>query len=407
MAIDPWETAQGQLELASKRLSLDAFLHARLSQPDRIVEVSLPVTMDDGSVRVFSGFRVQHNNIRGPYKGGLRYHPDVDMSEVKALSFWMTMKNALIDVPFGGGKGGVAVDPKKLSASELERLTREFARKLYPVIGPTTDVPAPDVNTNGQIMMWIRDEYEKIAGKQSPAVVTGKSLDNGGSEGRTEATGLGGSFALEALMQLKGESLKGKTVAIQGFGNVGSYFAEYAIELGCKVVAVSDSKGTLYMNQGIKDIKAIEKHKKATRSLEGFPGAEYLDPSAVMLLDVDILVPAALENSITIDNVNDIRATTIVEMANGPTTPEADAILNEKGIMVIPDILANSGGVAVSYFEWFQNMNDENWGKDDVFSKLKAKMTAAAEATFASAVKNSCSLREAAYMVSISRLADK
>lgn len=407
MSTNPWETAQGQLERAAQKLSLDALLHARLSQPDRVVEVSVPIVMDNGSVRMFSGFRVQHNNIRGPYKGGLRYHPDVDMSEVKALSFWMTMKNALIDVPFGGGKGGIAVDPKVLSDSELQRLTREFTRKIYPVIGPSLDVPAPDVNTNGKIMMWIRDEYEKIAGKQAPAVVTGKALDNGGSEGRTEATGLGGSYALEAIMKLKGESLKGKTVAIQGFGNVGSYFAEYAIGLGCTVVAVSDSKGTLYIEKGISDIKAIEKYKKETGSFNGFPGSEYLDAAAVLSLDVEILVPAALENAITLDNVNEIKATTIVELANGPTTPEADAVLNEKGIMVIPDILANSGGVAVSYFEWFQNMNDESWSKDDVFTKLKTKMMAAAQATFESAVTNSCSLRDAAYLVAIGRLGQK
>ena len=405
MSINPWHTAQEQLENATDRLDLDPLLHARLSQPDRIVEVSLPVTMDDDSVRVFTGFRVQHNNIRGPYKGGLRYHPHVDMHEVKALSFWMTMKNALIDVPFGGGKGGIAVDPKQLSVGELERLTREFTRKLFPVIGPALDVPAPDVNTSGQIMRWIRDEYETLAGKQAPAVVTGKSIDNGGSEGRTEATGLGGSFALAELMRLSGDTLKGKTVAIQGFGNVGSYFAEYAMGLGCIVVAVSDSKGTLYKQSGLNDVKAIEKYKKDTKSLDGFPGADYLSAEAVLSLDVDILVPAALENSITIDNVGDIKATVIVEMANGPTTPDADSVLNERGVMVIPDILANSGGVAVSYFEWFQNMNDESWTKEDVFEKLKQKMTSAAQATFASAVENSCSLREAAYLVAIQRLA--
>jgi glutamate dehydrogenase/leucine dehydrogenase len=404
MHINPWETAQGQLERAAKRLSLDPLLHARLSQPDRIIEVSLPITMDNGSVRVFHGFRVQHNNIRGPYKGGLRYHPDVDMQEVKALSFWMTMKNALIDVPFGGGKGGIAVNPKELSIGELERLSREFARKLFPVIGPILDVPAPDVNTNGQIMSWIRDEYEKIAGKPAPAVVTGKPLTNGGSQGRTEATGLGGSYALEQIMRIKGETLEGKTIAIQGFGNVGSFFAEFARSLGCVIVAISDSKGTLYMKDGIEDIAAVELHKKETRSLKDFPGSEYLSADAVLGLDVDILVPAALENAITIENVESIKARTIVEMANGPTTPEADAVLNQNGITVIPDILANAGGVAVSYFEWYQNMHQENWSKDEVFKKLEEMMHSAAQAVYTEAGKTSVSLRDAAYMVAISRL---
>ncbi|TSC61022.1 MAG: glutamate dehydrogenase (NAD(P)+) [Parcubacteria group bacterium Athens0416_74] len=223
MHANPWLTAKSQLEKAHQRLGLSPLLHSRLSEPDRIVEVSLPLTMDDGSVRRFDGFRVQHNNIRGPYKGGLRYHADVDMDEVKALSFWMTMKNALVDVPFGGGKGGIAVNPKELSEGELERLTREFARKLTPVIGPEIDVPAPDVNTNAKIMGWIRDEYEKSVNASSPAVITGKAVANGGSEGRTEATGLGGSFVLDEILQLYGDQLKGKTVAIQGFGNVGSF----------------------------------------------------------------------------------------------------------------------------------------------------------------------------------------
>lgn len=403
MKNNPWESAQRQLELATARLSLDPMLHARLSEPDRIVEVSLPVAMDDGSVRVFDGFRVQHNNLRGPYKGGLRYHPQVDMSEVKALSFWMTMKNAVIDVPFGGGKGGIAVDPKKLSAGELERLSREFARKLFPVIGPNMDVPAPDVNTNGTIMSWIRDEYEKIAGAQAPAVITGKPLSSGGSEGRTEATGLGGAYALDEILAIRGDAKKGKRVAIQGFGNVGSYLACYLVEQGHLVVAVSDSRSAILNDSGF-DIDALEKYKAEHGTFADFPGARAIEREEILSLEVDIAVPAALENAITEENAHSIQALYVLEMANGPTTPAADLILNERGITVIPDILANSGGVAVSYFEWYQNMHGEVWTKNDVFKKLEEKMRAAAAAVAAQAKGRSVTLREAAYLVAIERL---
>jgi glutamate dehydrogenase/leucine dehydrogenase len=404
MNANPWKTAQAQLEKAAKQITLDELLHARLSQPDRIVEVSMPIRMDDGSVRVFDGFRVQHNNIRGPYKGGLRYHSQVDMGEVKALSFWMTMKNALVDVPFGGGKGGIVVNPKELSEGELERLTREFARRLQPVIGPELDVPAPDVNTNGKIMGWIRDEYEKGVGHAAPAVVTGKSVGAGGSEGRTEATGLGGSYALDEVVKLRGESLKGKTVAIQGFGNVGSYIAEYAQKLGCIVVALSDSKGGIYNPDGIADLKAVEAHKKQTGALTNFPETRAIAHDDVLTLPVDIIVPSALENALTAENAADVKAHIILEMANGPTTPEADEIFRAKGITVIPDILANSGGVAVSYFEWYQNMHGEQWKKEDVFKKLDEKMRAAANSVFKTARERDITLRDAAFIVAIQRL---
>ena len=416
---NPWERAQEQLHAAARHLTLDPLLRARLEQPDRVIEVSIPITMDDGSVRVFDGFRVQHNNILGPYKGGLRYHPKVDMDEVKALSFWMTMKNAVVDVPFGGGKGGIAVDPKKLSEGELERLTREFTRKLAPVIGPTLDVPAPDVNTNGKIMNWIRDEYARVEGEDAPAVVTGKPLEQGGSEGRPEATGLGGSYALQALMRALGKSPVGMTVAIQGFGNVGSFLAQFLQESGFLIVALSDSKGGIYVPRGIKDLKAVETCKERSGRLAGCycvgsvcdltnmesMGGRDISPEEVLTLPVDIIVPAALENAITEENADDIKASIVLEMANGPTTLEADAMLAKRGITVIPDILANAGGVAVSYFEWYQNMHQESWRKEDVFQKLKEKMEPASLAVYQASLEYKTSLREAAYIVALKRLA--
>lgn len=419
MHANPWQTAKAQLERVHARTPIDPLLYARLSEPERIIEVSLPVTMDDGSIRRFDGFRVQHNNIRGPYKGGLRYHQNVDMDEVKALSFWMTMKNALVDVPFGGGKGGVAVNPKDLSEAELERLTRAFARALTPVLGPSVDVPAPDVNTNGKIMAWIRDEYERVSGTSAPAVVTGKPVGSGGSEGRTEATGLGGSFVLDELLKLRGDSIKGKTVAIQGFGNVGSYIARYVHDLGGTVVALSDSKGGIYVPTGIPDIEAVEACKEQSGMLAGCYcvgsvcdiknqaalGGRHVSPDEVLTLPVDIVVPAALENAITIDNARSIKAAYVLEMANGPTTEEADAVLHDHGITVIPDILANAGGVAVSYFEWYQNMHDETWEKARVFRLLEEKMRAAVRAVDETAKAHGVSLRDAAYMKSLERLA--
>lgn len=402
---NPWLTAKAQLARVQDASGASKELLARLSEPDRIIQESLNVQMDDGSTKTFEAFRVQHNNIRGPYKGGLRYHPDVDMDEVKALSFWMTMKCAVVDVPFGGGKGGVAVNPKELSQSELERLTRAFARELYPYIGPTVDVPAPDVNTNGRIMAWLRDEYEKLSGQPSPGVVTGKPIESGGSEGRTEATGLGGSYALDEVLRVSGILKTGQTVAIQGFGNVGSFLAQYLIEKGYRVVGLSDSKSAIFSQEGLKDIKDIEAYKAKTGSLKDYPGSENISQGSILTLDVDILVPAALENAITKENAPDIKAKIILEMANGPTTREADEILKEKGVMVIPDILANAGGVVVSYFEWYQNMHSEKWSKEDVFQKLEQKMRTAAGGVFTTAQKHDVTLRDAAYLVALQRLA--
>lgn len=417
--MNPWERAKEQLRSASAHLDLSPAFLEKLETPDRVIELSVPVEMDDGRTEVFEGYRIQHNNARGPYKGGLRYHAKVDMDEVKALAFWMTIKNAVIDVPFGGGKGGVQVDPKKLSKDELERLTRSFTRALAPSIGPEVDVPAPDVNTTPLMMSWIRDEYAKVVGKDAPAVVTGKPVEVGGSEGRVEATGLGGSYALVALLELFGKKVPAMSVAIQGFGNVGSYLARYLQESGFSIVALADSKGGLYIPGGISDLSAVRECRERSGKLAGCYcvgsvcdlstmealGGREVSPERVLTLPVDIASPAALENAITGENAGDIEAGVVLEMANGPTTREADEILNAKRILVIPDILANSGGVAVSYFEWFQNMHDERWERKDVFRRLEEKMKAAAAAVYAASQKHRVPLREAAYIVALERLA--
>lgn len=418
MPNNPWERALSQLHSAASHLKLSAAFLERMEKPDRVIEVSIPVTMDDGRTETFRGYRVQHNNTRGAYKGGLRYHPKVDMDEVKALAFWMTMKNAIVDVPFGGGKGGIAVDPKKLSEGELERLTRGFTRELSKYIGPEIDVPAPDVNTNAKIMAWIRDEYSRVVGKDSPAVVTGKPVGAGGSEGRTEATGLGGFYALMEILRLSRREYRGRTVAIQGFGNVGSFLAGYMKEAGFKIVALSDSKGGLYIPSGIADLKAVAECKERSGKLAGCYcigsvcdlgnmeplGGRDISSQEVLELPVDVIVPAALENAITKENAGKVQASIVLEMANGPTTREADEILDTRHVLVIPDILANSGGVAVSYFEWYQNMHSETWLKDEVFGKLREKMDAATRAVYDAHKEYGVSLREAAYIVALTRL---
>ncbi len=417
---NPWQRALKQFQSAVQQTKIDPLLVLQLENPDRVMEVSLPLRMDDGTARVFQGFRVQHNNIRGPYKGGLRYHPQVDMDEAKALAFWMTIKNAVVGVPFGGGKGGIAVNPKELSSGELERLTREFTRKLAPIIGPEVDVPAPDVNTNGAIMTWIADEYGKVTGKAHPAVVTGKPIANGGSEGRTEATGLGGSYVLQHLLKKRKLDPKNMTVAIQGFGNVGSYLARYLHEAGFKVVALSDSKGGIYVPKGIESIEAVEACKEKKGMLAGCYcigsvcdvnnkkaiGAKEISSDEILTLPVDIVVPAALENAITEKNARNIKASIILEMANGPTTLEADAILKKKDITVIPDVLTNAGGVAVSYFEWEQNRKNEHWKKADVFARLQKLMEVATDTVIRVSKKRKVSLREAAYITAVDRIAD-
>ncbi len=380
----------------------------QLEKPQKIVEVNFPVQMDNGEVKIFRGFRVQFNNARGPYKGGIRFHPQVDLSEVKALAAWMTIKCAVADIPFGGGKGGVIVDPKKLSEGELERLSRAYVRAIYQDIGPDLDVPAPDVNTNPQIMSWMLAEYRKMSNVKTQnskvlATFTGKPLDGGGSEGRVEATGQGGVFVIASLAQkLKMENSKLK-IAVQGFGNVGYNFAKLASEVGFKVIAVSDSKGAVANKEKL-DIEEITAWKKETGSVVGFPGTKNVTNEELLELPVDILVPAALENVINAENAKDIKAKAIIEMANGPITPEADEVLEKRGIISVPDVLANSGGVIVSYFEWRQNRKGERWSKDVVFAKLQEKITRAFEDVWKEAEQKKVSLREAAYALAISRI---
>jgi glutamate dehydrogenase/leucine dehydrogenase len=416
-----WHQAQQQLAKMAEKINLDPLLHAHLAEPERVIQVSLPFRKDNGEVITVKGYRVQHNSHNGPYKGGLRFHPEVAMDEVKALAFWMTMKTALIDIPFGGGKGGITIDPKSLSESELEALTRLFTRRIAHAIGPDKDIPAPDVNTNPKIMSWIVDEYSKHVGKKTLAVVTGKPIENGGSAGRTEATGLGGAYALLELTNRLGLDPSKLTVAIQGFGNVGYYAAYFLQKYGFKVVALSDSKGGIYIPNGVADIEQVEKCKQEKGYLAGcycvgsVCDIRYKDqvkgqditPEELLELPVDILVPAALGNVITEKNAEKIKAKIILEMANGPTTAEADVILKKKNVTVIPDILANAGGVAVSYFEWYQNVHKEKWTKDDVFTKLKKKMVKATNEVWKSQEEYKTTMRDAAYITALKQLEKK
>lgn len=423
-----FDSAIRQLKKAASGAGIDENFIDLLSLPERTITVTIPLKKDSGQIKMMKGYRVQYNNLLGPYKGGLRFHPKVDMDEVSALGFWMMIKNAIADVPFGGGKGGIEVDPKNLSQTELERLTREFTKKLALNIGPTQDVPAPDVNTNSKIMDWIADEYVKqlkvnngqlkINENKMKAVVTGKSVGKGGSLGREQATGLGGFFIIEQLVKKLGLK-KPLTVAIQGFGNVGSNFAEILFKNGYKVVALSDVKGGIFDSKGIgfnvtmvKQCR-LEKGVLAgcycigsvcdiARKYEGTIANEDL-----LKLPVDILIPAALENVITKKNAKDIQAKIVFEMANGPTTYEADQILSKKNILVVPDVLANSGGVTVSYFEWYQNMHGEDWSLEKVNSKLKEKMEDAFEEIWKIHQEKRVSYRIAAYILALRRLSIK
>lgn len=400
---NPFQTAQEQLEAAAQTAKLDRDKVEQLKQPDRYTEISIPLHMDDGSQKIFTGFRSQHNNARGPYKGGIRYHQQVNLDEVRALSFWMSFKNAVVNVPFGGGKGGIIVNPKELSVAELERLSRGWVQKVYPLLGPELDVPAPDVNTDGQIMGWMLDEYQKLTGNKSMATFTGKDVSNGGSEGRTEATGFGGGYVLKQAIYHGLVTGEQKTIAIQGFGNVATYLAESVKDMGFKIVALSDSKGGIYNEQGI-DLGAAEQHKKDTRALKDLVGTKNITNEELLELDVAVLVPAALENVLTAENATKIKADFILEMANGPTTPEADAVFSEKGIPVIPDILANSGGVATSYYEWYQNMHNEKWSKDDVLKKLEQQMTQAFNDVLEKKTQYNTTFRTGAYILAAERI---
>lgn len=399
---NPFKNALAQLNKAVRAKTFPAALVERLSKPDREIVVSIPVTMDDGSVAHFEGYRVQHNNARGPYKGGIRFHPQADLDEVRALAFWMTMKTAVADMPMGGGKGGVTVDPKRLSQGELERLARGWVLMLWRDLGPQVDVPAPDVNTTPQIMRWMVDEYETLSGDKSRASFTGKPVEYGGSEGRSAATGMGGYYVFETLKERAGVR-DGATVAIQGMGNVGGHAAKIFREHGYTVVAMSDSKGGIHASEGL-DPDAVEAYKKEHGSLKGFPGAEEISNEALLELDADVVVPAALENQITDANAGRIKAKLVLELANGPTTPEADELLFSRGVRVVPDILANAGGVIVSTFEWQQNLKGERWSEEEVLGKLKQTLAVQADVVWKKAEELSVSLRTAAFVVALERL---
>ena len=402
--INPFENALLQLSRANAAKAFPAELVERLTHPNREIRVSIPVRMDDGSLRVFEGYRVEHSNARGPYKGGIRFHQDTDISEVKALALWMTMKCAVAGIPMGGGKGGVTVDPKTLSKGELERLSRGWVRALSDVLGPKKDVPAPDVNTTPEIMAWMSDEFGKITGDTSGAVITGKPLDKGGSEGRGTATAQGGFYVFEALREKLGLPEKCRVV-IQGFGNAGDHAADLWTKAGHAVIAVSDSKGAIVSDAGL-DIDAVTAHKKATGSVVGMTGTRTITNDELLALECDLLIPAALENQIRADNAASIKAKAVMELANGPTTPEADDALFARGVAVVPDILFNAGGVTVSTFEWEQNLKGEHWSEADVFAKLKIIMDREANQIYATAQSLNTDLRRAAFVVALGRLAE-
>jgi len=404
--LNPFVIAQKQLDNAAKIMKLDPAIHQFLREPMRVLEVSIPVKMDDGTTKVFKGFRVQYNDARGPTKGGIRFHPEETLDTVKALSAWMTWKTAMTDLPYGGAKGGIICDPKKMSQGELERLSRGYIRAIGRFIGAEKDIPAPDVYTTPQIMAWMMDEYSKIVGYNEPGMITGKPLTVGGSLGRGDATAKGGMYCLrEAGKHLKMDLSKA-TVSIQGYGNAGQYAHKLVEEMHkSKVVAVSDSKGGIYSEKGLKysDVMA---HKEKTGSVINYPGAKNITNDELLELNVDVLIPAAIENVLTSKNADKVKAKVIVELANGPTTPEADEIFYKKNILVIPDFLANAGGVTVSYFEWVQNINGYYWPEDRVYQELDAKMTKAFWDVMESMKKYKVNPRIAAYIVSVGRVAD-
>ncbi len=403
--INPWEVAQRQFDLAADRLSLDPGLRRVLREPRRELTVHFPVKMDDGSVQVFTGYRVQHNVGRGPAKGGIRYHQDVSLDEVKALAMWMTWKCAVVAIPYGGGKGGVIVDPKKLSLKEIEALTRRFTTEIEVLIGPERDIPAPDVNTNAQVMAWMMDTYSMHAGYTVPGVVTGKPISLGGSEGRNEATARGAVYCIVEAADQLGMDLKRARVAVQGFGNAGSIAARLIADEGSSVVAVSDSTGGIQRPDGL-DIDRVIAWKNEHGTVQGFPGARDVTNADVLEVDCDILIPAALENQITARNARAISAKVIAEAANGPTTPEADEILFDRGVFMIPDILCNAGGVTVSYFEWVQDLNRDHWSERIVNAKLKDIMVRAFGETLHLAHQEEVNMRTGAYLLAVQRVAD-
>lgn len=389
---------------AARILNLEPGIWKILTHPKRQIIVSCPVQMDNGEIEVFTGYRVQYNITLGPAKGGIRYHPDVSLDEVTALAAWMTWKCAVAHIPFGGGKGGIICDPTRMSRRELEALTRRYVAEIIDAIGPERDVPAPDVNTNEQIMAWFMDTYSMHVGHTATAVVTGKPIELGGSLGRREATGRGVMIVTREAAKHLGFSLKGSTIAVQGFGNVGSVSADLCAQAGAKIVAVTDWKGGVYSKNGL-DVARLIEHVKQNKTVDDFPGAEPMTNDELFALDVDILIPAALENQITMENAPNIKAKIVTEGANGPTTPEAHRHLHERGVFVIPDILANAGGVTTSYFEWVQDRYGYFWTEDEVNSRLEAKMVESFSDVLENSLKYKIDLRTAAYIVAISRVA--
>ncbi|MFA6256793.1 MAG: Glu/Leu/Phe/Val dehydrogenase [Candidatus Paceibacterota bacterium] len=402
---NPFENAMAQLDKASKLASFGDEFVSRMRQPDRDIRISIPVKMDDGSLRIFEGYRVEFNNALGPYKGGIRYHHDTEINEVKALAFWMAIKCAVAGIPMGGGKGGITVDPSKLSKGELERLSRGWVKKLADVLGPKKDVPAPDVNTTPEIMAWMADEFEKITGDKTRATFTGKPIEQGGSEGRGPATAQGGYYVFESLR--KELNLPEKcSVVVQGFGNVGGFAAKIWHKEGHKVIAVSNSDGAIYNPEGL-DIEALFEHKKKTGLLTSFPGAKDISNAELLATECDLLIPAALENQITETSVEKVKTKVILELANGPTTPEADEILFKRNIPVIPDVLANSGGVTVSCFEWEQNLKGEHWTEAEVNAKLQPILDDSAKKIFEKSQELKTNMRAAAFILALERIKAK
>jgi glutamate dehydrogenase (NAD(P)+) len=399
----PLSVAQTQLRLAAKKLQLEVGIHKMLSQPKRSLMVSIDVRMDNGSIGVFNGVRVQHWDVLGPFKGGLRYYPGITLEEVTALSMLMTWKCAIAGLPFGGAKGGVCIDSKKLSKRELERVTRRYVSLIYNYLGPHRDILAPDMYTDAQTMAWVMDTYSQLTGYSVPECATGKPVEIGGSEGRTEATGRGVIHCMKQAAENNSLKLKDAKIAIQGFGNVGYHAAVAAQELGCKIVAVSDSTGGIYNPEGINPADVLS-HKEQTKSVQNYKDGKNVTNQELLELPCDVLIPAALENQITCSNADKIKAKMVVEAANGPTTPEADKALYEKGICLIPDILANSGGVTASYFEWVQNLTREHWTLEKVNCKLEDKMTKAFNDVLAIARKEESDLRTGALMLGVDRV---
>ncbi len=404
--INPFETARRQIDIVADLIGLDSGIREVLKHPKRELTVNFPVRMDDGSYRVFTGHRVQYNMARGPTKGGIRYHPQVTLDEVRALAAWMTWKCAVVNIPYGGAKGGVVCDPKHLSHAEVERLTRRYASEIAPIIGPEMDIPAPDVYTDSQTMAWIMDTYSMLKGYSVPGVVTGKPISLGGSEGRGEATGRGCAYVIREASKDVGLKVKGASVAVQGFGNAGSVAANLLYdEQGAKIVAVSDSKGGIVKTDGLNP-HAVEAHKQKTGSVVGFPGAKSATNEEILEAKADILIPAALENQITAKNADKIQAKIVAEAANGPTLPEADTILFERGVTVLPDVLANAGGVTVSYFEWAQDIQGYYWALNEVNQRLERTMMKSYADVHQVATERKVHNRTAAYVLAIQRVVD-